>query len=272
MIKTKLKMKWKIIFIISILFISCLIHSIFIGSRGFNINEYKVVNKALDNSFYGLKIVHFSDLYYGKIIKEKELKKIIDSINLTKPDIVMFSGDLVDKDTTYTADMEEILNKYLLKIKSTYGNYYVNGDNDKSINKLMDDSNFISLNNTCEIITNKENKYIYICGLDTKLNDLEFLKDLKNNYKLLIMHYPDYYNKVKEYNFNLILSGHSYNGQFKLPFINGIIKRKNAKIYYNEYYKINNTDLYISNGLSTDNVNIRTFNKPSFNLYRLIDK
>jgi len=272
MIRKKLKTKWKVIFVISFLFVTCLLYSIFIGSRGFNIKEYKVINKSLDNSFYGLKIVHFSDLYYGKIIEEKELSKIVNNINVTKPDIVVFSGDLIDKDTAYTSEIEEILIKYLLKIESTYGNYYVNGDNDKSINKLMDSSNFIAINNICETITNKENKYIYLCGFDTKINNTDFIDELKNNYKILVMHYPDYYEKIKDYNFNLVLSGHSYNGQFRLPFINGILRKKNSKTYYNEYYKISNTDLYISNGLSTDNINLRTFNKPSFNLYRLVDK
>ena len=39
--------------------------------------------------------------------------------------------------------------------------------------------------------------------------------------------------------------------------------------YYEEYYKLNNTDLYVSSGIGTSNISFRLFNKPSFNLYRL---
>ena len=42
-----------------------------------------------------------------------------------------------------------------------------------------------------------------------------------------------------------------------------------AKKYYKEYYKVNNTDMYISNGLGTTIMNLRLFNKPSISLYRL---
>ena len=39
--------------------------------------------------------------------------------------------------------------------------------------------------------------------------------------------------------------------------------------YTNSYYDINNTKFYISNGLGTENISFRLFNKPSINLYRL---
>lgn len=278
MIKRKLKAKWKIILFITFFLILFFVYSFFIATMGFVRKEYKIINKDLPSSFYGLKIVHFSDLYYGSSINEKELIKIVSELNLAKPDIIIFSGDLIDKDTTYTQDMESILIKYLSKIDSIYGKYYVSGDNDKYKNSyysLMEKSDFTSLDNDCEDITSKSNDSITICGLDTNSKDTTFLnKDLKNNnnYKLMIMHYPDYYNKIKDYNFNLILAGHSYNGQFRLPFINGIISKKNAKDYMNEYYKINDSDFYISSGFGTDNINMRFIDKPSFNLYRLVDK
>ena len=40
------------------------------------------------------------------------------------------------------------------------------------------------------------------------------------------------------------------------------------KKYYDPYYKIDNTDLYISGGIGVSNFNFRLFNRPSYNLYR----
>lgn len=276
MIKTKLKPIWKIIFFILSVVILLLLYSIFLGTRGLKIKEYKIINNNLPNSFYGLKIVQFSDLYYDKSINEEELINIVKNINLTKPDIVIFSGDLMDKDTIYTEDIENIIVNNLSNINSKYGKYYVSGDNDEyknSFDLLMENSDFVSINNKCDNIVNNKNESILLCGLNTNNNDFSFLNDIEDfSYKIITMHYPDYYNKIKDYNFNLILSSHSYNGQISLPYIGGLILKSNAKKYNKEYYNVNNSDFYISGGLGTDNFNIRLLNKPSFNLYRLVDK
>ena len=277
--KRKLKTKWKIILVSIIIITLLLLYTIFINTKGLLVKEYKVVNKNIPSSFYGLKIVHFSDIYYGKSINKKELVNLVEEINLTKPDIVIFTGDLIDKDTIYTEDIEKDLIKYLSKINSEYGKYYVSGDNDNyknSFDSLMTKSNFMSLEDTCDTITNKKNDSLILCGLGLGSNNGNFLDEIidenNDNYKIIAMHYPDYYKNISKYDFNLILGGHSYNGQIKLPFIKGIIRRNNAISYYNEHYNIGNNDMYISGGLGTDNFNLRFLNKPSFNLYRLVDK
>ena len=47
------------------------------------------------------------------------------------------------------------------------------------------------------------------------------------------------------------------------------IDSKEALEYYDSYYDIDNTKLYISNGIGVNNINFRLFNTPSFNFYRL---
>ena len=184
MIKRKLKAKWKVTIVILILLILFFVYSFFIATKGFIRKEYKVINNSLPSSFYGLKIVHFTDLYYGSSINEKRLNKIVDEINLAKPDIIIFTGDLIDKDTTYTQDIENSLKNFLSKLDSTYGKYYVSGDNDKyknSYDALMEKSGFISLDNNCEYIINKSNESMVLCGLDVNTDDTKFLKDYINN-------------------------------------------------------------------------------------------
>lgn len=278
MAKRHLKLKWKIIFSILIFILLLFICLRFIGTKGLIIKEYKVVNKNIDTSFYGFKIVHFSDLHYGMSVDEKVLSNLVDKINKTKPDIVVFTGDLIDKKKNYTESDTKLLTKYLSKIKSSYGNYYVNGDDDENINSfdsIMVNSNFKSLNNNYEVITSEKNKKILISGISTNANIKIFndiFKDDDYSYKIIMMHYPDNYDLISKYNFDLVLSGHSHNGQVRLPYIGALVKMNNSKEYYDPYYKINDTDMYISGGIGNSKVNLRLFNTPSFNLYRLVDK
>ena len=80
-------------------------------------------------------------------------------------------------------------------------------------------------------------------------------------------------NLLKNYDVDLILAGHSLQGQIKIPFIGGIIKKDGAQTYIGDYYKINKTEMYISGGIGTDNnFNFRFNNKPQINVYRLTSK
>ncbi len=42
-----------------------------------------------------------------------------------------------------------------------------------------------------------------------------------------------------------------------------------VKKYYENYYKVNDTDLYVSSGIGESRINFRLFNKPSINFYRI---
>jgi len=276
--KTKLKLKWKIILFIILFIMTLFISMRYIGTKGLKVREYMVKNENITSSLYGLKIVHFSDLHYGMSVGNKEVENLTQKINLTKPDIVIFSGDLIDRNTTYTEDVENTLIKHLSKIKSTYGNYYVTGNHDKvndSYDSLMEKCNFISLDNKYETIYAKDNSTLLLSGIkvDSNLNE-EIINTLDEeyDYTILVSHYPDYIDKVKKYGFDLVLSGHSHNGQVRIPFVGAFITPDNAKKYYENYYKIDDTELYISGGIGNSVVNLRLFNRPSFNLYRIVDK
>ena len=273
----KLKLKWKIIFSIILLLIITYISVRFIGNIGLVVREYKITNKKLE-SFYGLKIAHFSDLHYGMSVNEKKLNIIVNKINMTKPDIVVFTGDLIDKNIKITDEIFELLVSKLSKINSKYGKYYVSGNHDKnnkSYNTIMTESGFQNLNESYDVIYLNNSK-MFIGGIDTNntLNEktIETLNLENYDYKIMLSHYPDNADYLLKYNVDLILSGHSHNGQVRLPVIGKIITPNNDKKYYDPYYKINDTLLYISGGIGNSTMNFRLFNKPSFNLYRLVNK
>lgn len=287
--KKRLKKPVKI-FIFSVLAIFFLTYFIITYSKEIAIgniktNEYNINSKLITEEYHGTKIVHFSDIHYGTSIDKELLTNIVNEINLTKPDIVIFTGDLFDKDVTLNSNDLEDLSKILSKIDSTYGKYAIKGDNDfiDAWSMVIENSGFIDINNTYDCIYNKNNEIIMISGLSSNIKDkksiskkLENIYDYLNNnkvtYSILALHEPDFIDKINLKMFNLVLAGHTLGGEVKLPIIGGTNYPKYGKKYIKNYYKKSNTDIYISNGLGTSDLKMRLFNNPSFNLYRLRKK
>ena len=72
-----------------------------------------------------------------------------------------------------------------------------------------------------------------------------------------------------KYNVNLVLAGHSHNGQVNIPFIKNFFLPYGSKKYYDNYYMVDDTSMYISSGIGESRVNLRLFNRPSINFYRI---
>lgn len=257
---------WKIIKIISIIIFSItllIVYARFKATSGVKVNEYKITNNKIPEVFHGIKLVQISDIHFGNTINIKELKNIVQEINKTKPDILVLTGDLLDKEIT-EEEKTEIIDT-LKEIKVTIDKYAIMGDKDYDENlwnEIIEQSNFINLNNKEKFIYYKNNSKIRITNTDTNNED---------TYSIYVLHEPDKIDNL-ENKFDLILAGHSLNGQINIPLIKQLLLPKDAKKYYKNHYKINDTDLYISSGLGTTKFKYRLFNKPSINLYRLTNK
>ncbi|HIT11927.1 MAG TPA: metallophosphoesterase [Candidatus Pelethosoma merdigallinarum] len=279
---------------IFILIISGIIlYARFIGTSGLYVKEYKVTNSSIPDSFYGTKIVQISDIHYGRTIKKQELQNMVDKVNQLKPDIIVLTGDLIDKDTMLTDKMATVISDILKQLNATIGKYAITGNHDYKFDKwatIISDSGFMNLNDRYDIIYNNSTKPIFLGGLSTNtyqkektleekikvMNDYFATRTEENqnsfpDYKILIMHEPDYVEEVNPENYDLILAGHSHDGQVKLPGIGAVILPNGAKKYHKNYYNLNGTDFYISSGIGTSRYNFRLFNRPSINLYRLVD-
>lgn len=280
--------KFIIITCIVVLFISgLLLYSRFIGTTGLNVKEYKVVNNKISDEYHGLKVVHLSDIHFNSTISEKDLEQIVDKVNQLKPDIVVITGDIIDERISYDKD---ILINCLKKIQAKLGKFAISGNHDLPLddfNSIVKESGFVNLDNTYELIYANSNQPIIISGINSNYSDssnmgvktAEFdnyianlTDDIKPIYSILLIHEPDFIDNLNLDNYDLILAGHSHGGQIKLPLISKIYTPHGAKKYYDEYYKINNTDLYISSGLGTSKLKFRLFNRPSINFYRITNK
>lgn len=281
MIKNKI---FKFIITILLLFFCVLLYSRFIGTSGLNVKEYKITINNLPDNFQGLKIVHLSDIHYGRIINSKRFEQIVEKVNSLKPDIVVITGDLIDRDTKLTDNDINDISSYLNKINASIGKYIIRGNHDFEINdwkQIVLGSDFTNLDDNYELVYKNGYDPILIAGLSSMQNEKSVeerfnLLDNKINqlketiqYKILMLHEPDIITSIDTTNYPLVLAGHSHNGQVRLPIIGALVKADGAKQYYDEYYKVNETDLYISSGIGTSELDFRLFNRPSINFYRL---
>lgn len=270
-----------LIFILFVILI--IIYSRYIGTSGLITKEYKIETEEIAASFDGLKIVHFSDLHYLRVVNKNTLEKIVNEINLINPDITIFTGDLIDKDFKLSDDEKENLIYYLREIKAKYGKYAVIGNHDyvrdeDELISIYKDSDFNLLQNSYDIIYGNDGDKLFIGGTDTYSYDkadidgvMKYFDSNENiGYKIILVHEPDYIDTIiKNYDINLVLSGHSHNGQVNIPLVKKLFLPYGSKKYYEDYYKINNTDLYVSSGIGESRINFRLFNRPSINFYRI---
>lgn len=276
--KKKLRLWVKIVIALVVITTLIILDGFFINSHGFKVNEIPLYEDISDK-YNGLKIVQISDIYYGNNVNKDDLKKIVKNINLIKPDIVFFTGDLMYKDNKDSTDVANILSK----INTELGKYYITGDNDyndDTVNDILNKSGFNSLDNKYELIY-KDKEPILISGISTKKDKTNIEDKLKDtyeylnnnsNYSILIMHEPNIIDKIEYEKFNLILAGHTKGGVVRIPLLGGIILPEDNYLYGKDYYKKKDTKIYISNGLGNDEVNFRLLNKPSFNFFRLRKK
>ena len=269
------------IIILIILIVGLIFYSKYVGTKGLIVKEYRVESNILSENFSGIKIVHFSDLYYKSTFEKDDLVALVDKINILKPDIVVFTGDLVPPTVKLNDEDINILNENLSKIEAKIGKYAIYGDNDYKLNnyeEIMTSSGFTILNNSYEEIFYKTNESIYIVGLPSSIKEksdlnkaFEFYKDDNRKYVITLVHDGKTIKSIDDSNYevDLILGGHSLGGLIQIPFYGGLIKDSSMYKYSEEYYKKGITNIYISSGLGTNEYDFRLNNKPSFNLYRL---
>lgn len=267
-----------IILLISLLFL----YAKYVGIKGLIVKEYRIESNILTSNFSGIKIVHFSDLIYKSTVDKNDVKELISRINELKPNIVVFTGDLVNKNKKYKNEDIEFLEEQLLNIEATIGKYAIYGDADYSFEDyktIMEKAKFNILNNSYDEIFYKNNDSMFIVGLPSSSKEevkfeeaFSFYKeDEKRKYIIVLAHDGKTIKLLDDttYEVDLILGGHSLNGSVVVPYYGGVFLDDLADKYYQEHYSKGITDIYISGGIGTNKYPYRIFNKPSINLYRL---
>lgn len=235
-----------------------------------NVKTYEIKVKGYE--FKGkIKVSHFTDVHLGRYIGLNRLCNVVDSINAQNPDIVVFTGDLIDSVNPIKESPMKIAN-LLSKINAKYGKYAVMGNHEyrgkrESIYKnIMEKAGFIILKNYGAEVSNTP---IEIIGIDDMLegngNVKWAFKDAKTfKYNIALCHEPDFADVIKNKNCDFIFSGHSHGGQVQIPFYGPLLLPKAAGKYYGGIYKLNEqTTLFTNCGIGVTKLPFRFCSKPS---------
>lgn len=97
-----------------------------------------------------------------------ELKNMVSKINILNPDIVVFTGDLVDYHYNLNDDEKNDIINILSEIDASLGVYAVTGNHDQNVSYegILSGSNINLLKNKYEYIYNGTSEKIMLIGLD----------------------------------------------------------------------------------------------------------
>jgi predicted MPP superfamily phosphohydrolase len=208
-------------------------------ARDVQLKDYSVtVNKTIGDE-KELKVVLLSDLHLGYSVGVNHIEKMVDIVNSQNPDIVCIAGDIYDNDYDAIENPDKIAT-LLAGMKSTYGTYACwgnhdvdekilsgftfNYDDEKSHDKRMSSffkkANITLLEDESVLIDNK----FYVVGRvdeskpatenNERKTPSELLQDLdKTKPVIVIYHEPDELEELSQAGTDLLLCGHTHDGQ-----------------------------------------------------------
>ena len=237
------------------------------------VREERVQSSKVTKLFHGYKIVNFSDLHD---VSKEMVRETVKLINRSKPDLLLFTGDLLDGKDIDTKEKEELVRE-LKNLSANSLKYAVLGENDtEQASTILKEVGFNILENSYDLIYQGDDS-ILLMGLNSDKENLDSLlayynTETKNSniYSILMMHKPDSIDDVlARHSVDIAFAGHSHLGEVRLPLIGTIITREGAKKYKDGYYDINNTKFFISSGVGINVYDFRFFDRPSIDLIRL---
>ncbi len=205
--------------------------------------QISLSSDRLPANFDGYKIVQISDLHLGTWGNRTEfLSGLVDSVNALNPDLIVFTGDIVNQKSEELTPFKSILSK----LKAKDGVYSILGNHDygdyvdwptpeakkanlDNLKKIQQDAGWKMLNNSHAYLfrnNGSRRDSIALIGVENwgeppfgqygdlnKAYQADSTHNLRdNNFKILLTHNPDHWVQVvrKKSNIDLSLSGHTH--------------------------------------------------------------
>jgi predicted MPP superfamily phosphohydrolase len=241
----------------------------------FSVKRKTIVFDDLPEAFDGLQIVQISDLHSGSFASDSFISSAIDEILSLKPDLIFFTGDLVNNEATEAEPFVKQFNRLEAKLgvhsilgNHDYGDYgpwptkEAKAENLERLKSVHDNSGWNLLLNENHIVE-KNGERIAIVGVENwggsrhfpKYGDLDKAIDGAEDvpFKILLSHDPSHWDaKIKAHaqKFQLTLSGHTHGAQFGIE-IPGF-KWSPVQYIYKQWaglYKDKGQHIYVNRGL-----------------------
>ena len=236
----------------------------------FKLTSQEIMLPTLPSAFNGIKIAHLSDFHLGEPITPERLNEVVNLTNDQKPDLIVNTGDFIDRYTNL-AQLPEYIS-IIRELKSNLGHFAVLGNHDhrengELVRSMLVDCGITELQNQTRRVS-WQGEDLYLCGLDSfkkGKTDMEaVLEGLPDGEKgILLIHEPDYADiSAKENRFCLQLSGHSHGGQVVIPFLGPPITSDYGEKYIRGMYKIGEMQLFTTTGIGTIYPNVRLNCRP----------
>ena len=228
-----------------------------VNTRQLKIREETVRSNKIDKDLDGFLIAIFSDVCYGSFVNENDFSRVLETVNAYKPDLIIFTGDLIDlSENDMTPDMVDELKSFLSSLDAYYGKYAVMGDHDRNceaiLQEIYSDSGFTLLRNRKQIIGPDSDSYLVLTGIDPFVQEKQPYAELFTDtahYSIAAVHYPDTFAELENCSIDLCLAGHSLGGQIYIPVVNMFRRDYGCQQYYRGKTNRNGTVLDITNGI-----------------------
>ena len=275
----------KTVLIVSVLVILCLGIWTLWGNIALEVNEYEIVSDRIPEAFAGFRIAQVSDLHnkdfgegYGQLLT------LLSQIN---PDIIVVTGDLIDSRQT---DLDIAL-EFAWQAGKIARVYYVSGNHEARVPEYEDlkiglvKAGVVILENQKVQIT-REGESITIMGIDdpsfqedylfgdsesVARQAIENLQNESDGYTILLSHRPELFDLYVDTEMDLVFSGHAHGGQFRLPFVGGLVAPNQG--FFPKYdagqFNEENTTMIVSRGVGNSIIPIRFNNRPEIVLVTL---
>ena len=278
----RIKKRKRIFFVVFLIIIT--VSWMLLGNLSVQISRFTVTSKDLPEAFDKFSIAHISDLHNAEYGKNNE--KLIDILKAEKPNIIAITGDLIDSSHTNL----EIALSFVEQAVKIAPCYFVTGNHEAwagsqfeelktslenaGVTVLRDEAIELNHGDACiQLIGlndpdfSERDSFLSESILETKLLQL----DVKDGFTILLSHRPEHFNVYQNKNIDLVLSGHAHGGQFRLPFIGGIVAPNQG--FFPKYdagiYTENETTMIVSRGIGNSIIPFRINNRPEIVIIKL---
>ncbi|MCC5890766.1 MAG: metallophosphoesterase [Alkalibacterium sp.] len=248
-------------------------------NNSIEVSYYTYSNSELPEEFDGFKIVQISDTH-NKDFGMQLTEKIIDE----EPDIIVMTGDLVDRNRTDVpvaiATLEDVIDVAPI--------YFVSGNHESDFGEYdylkteLERIGVFNLDNSFENIV-KDGAEIGLIGIEDPLfitwEEVEemgpreeiitgrisqLIKNSGAQFSLLLAHRAELMGKYAQTSVDLAFTGHAHGGQIRLPIVEGIYAPNQGFLpnYTSGLYEKNNTKMVVSRGLGNSIFPFRINNRP----------